>query len=95
MDLQHLNEACKRQTHHTKPSLQQALTIPHCTLKSTNDTWNGYHSLNLGEEDCHFTTFITPYGRYRYKVGPQGWLATGNAYTQMYDKMTENINQVK
>ena len=94
VDLQHLNEACKRQTHHTKAPLDQALNIPHGTLKSTNNAWNGYHSLKLSEEDCHFTTFITPFGRYRYKVDPQGWLATGDAYTQRYDKITKNVDQV-
>ena len=42
-----LNDACKRQTHHTAQPLQQALTIPHSTLKSTYDAWNGFHSLKL------------------------------------------------
>ena len=36
-----------------------------------------------------------PYGRYQYKVGPRGWLATSDAYTQRYDKITEHIDQVK
>ena len=93
VDLQPLNEACKRQTHHTAPPLQQALTVPHGTLKSTNDAWNGFHSLELREEDKHFTTFITPFGRYRYKRGPQGWLSTGDGYTQRFDKITENVKQ--
>ena len=93
VDLQPLNAACKRQTHHTAPPLQQALTIPHGTLKSTNDAWNGFHSLKLREEDQHYTTFLTPYGRFKYKVGPQGWLATGDAYTQRFDKITENVKQ--
>ena len=60
-----------------------------------NDTWNGYHSLEPREEDHHFTTFIMPYCRYRYKVGPQGWLATSNTYTQRYEKITVNADQVK
>ena len=95
MYLQHLNKACKRQIRHAKPPLDQALTIPNSSLKSTNKAWNGYHSLDLREEDRHFTTFITPFGRYQYKVHPQGWLATRDAYTQRYHKITENIDQVK
>ncbi len=74
-------------------ALQQALPIPHGALKSTNDALNGFHSLKLREEDKHYTTFITPYGRFRYEVGVQGWLATGDAYTQRFDKITEDVKQ--
>ena len=91
VDFQPLNRACKRQTHHTSPPLQQAMTIPHNTLKSTNDAWNGFHSLKLRDEDRHYTTFITPYGRFRYITAPQGWLATGDGYTQRYDNITKEI----
>ena len=91
IDFQKLNEACKRQTHHTAPPLQQAHTIPHNTLKSTNDAWNGFHSLKVKEEDRHYFTFITPYGRYRCKTAPMGWLATGDGYTLRYDNITRNV----
>lgn len=49
------------------------------------DAWNGYHSIPLAEEDHHKTTFLTPWGRYRYRVLPQGYLASGDAYTDRYD----------
>ena len=65
------------------------MTIPHNTLKTTVDAWNGFHSVKIKEEDKHFTTFITPYGRYRYAMAPQGWLASGDGYMQRYDKITE------
>lgn len=51
VDLQPLNDACKRQTHHAKPPMEQAQTIPNGTLKSTNNAWNGYHSLKHREKD--------------------------------------------
>ena len=91
VDLQPLNKACKRQTHHTPPPLQQAMTIPHNVLKSTNDAWNGFHSLKLRDEDRHYTTFITPFGRFRYITAPMGWLATGDGYTQRYDSITKDV----
>ena len=81
VDLQPLNDACLRQTHHTAPPLQQASKIPHNTLKTTLDAWNGFHSVKIRESDRHFTTFITPWGRYRYVSSPQGWLASGDSYT--------------
>ena len=60
------------------------------------DAWNGYHSVPIREEDRHFTTFITPWGRYRYKVAPQGFLASGDAYNQRFDSIiTDFHNKVK
>ena len=47
--------------------------------KTTMDAWNGYHSVRLAEEDWHLTTFWTPWGRYRYKNMPQGFLAAGES----------------
>lgn len=34
----------------------------------------------LAEEDQPLTTFITPYGRFRYRRGPIGFAATGDAF---------------
>jgi len=55
------------------------------------DAWNGYHSVPIGEEDRHLTTFITPWGRYRYKTAPQGYIASGNGYTRRYDEIVSDI----
>ena len=55
------------------------------------DAWNGYHSVQLHEEDCHLTTFITPWGRYRYKVYPHGYIASGEAYTRRFDEIAANF----
>ena len=93
VDLQPLNNACLRQTHHTAPPFQQASTVPHNTVKTCLDAWNGYHSVDLRPEDRDYTTFITPYGRYRYIAAPQGWLFSGDAYTHRYDLIT--IGKVK
>ena len=95
VDLQPLNKACKRQTHHTAPPLQQAMTVPHNSLKTTMDAWNGFHSVKIKESDRHYTTFITPWGRYRYASAPQGWLASGDGYTQRFDKITENVQKTR
>ena len=51
----------------------------------------------IREQDRHLTTFITPWGRFRYKTAPQGYLASGDAYTHRYYKVTmgvENKRQV-
>ena len=73
VDLSPLNKWCRRETHHVRPPFQQARSIPPNTWKSVTDAWNGYHSVPLCKEDRHLTTFITPWGRYRYKVAPKGF----------------------
>jgi hypothetical protein len=55
------------------------------------DAWNGYHSVPLYEEHRHLTTFITPWGRYRYKTAPQGYIASGDGYTRRYDEVVTDI----
>ena len=55
------------------------------------DAWNGYHSVPLHLEDRHYTTFITPCGRYRYRTAPQGYIASGDGYTRRYDEITSSI----
>ena len=84
IDLQTLNEASLRQTHPTMPPFQKAMSIPPGHWKSTTDAFNGYHSVAIREFDRHLTTFLTPWGRYRYRTTPQGYKASGDAYTQVY-----------
>ena len=85
VDLQPQNKASVRQTHHVSTPFKLAELVPQNTRKTVTDAWNGYHSVPIVAEDRHITTFITPWGRYRYKVAPQGFLASGDAYTQRFD----------
>ena len=91
IDLQPLNAASVRQTHHTPSPFHQAMSVPHNTVKTTFDAWNGYHSLAIREQDRHYTTFITPWGRYRYCSALQGFLASGDAYTRRFDEIIAHI----
>ena len=96
VDLQPLNKSSVRQTHHTQSPFHLAEQIPQKSWKTVTDAWNGYHSVELEEADRHFTTFITPWGRYRYKVSPQGFLASGDGYTQRFDAIIATFpNKVK
>ena len=92
VDLQPLNRSAVRQTHHTQSPFHLAEQIPQRTWKTVSDAWNGYHSVPLSEEDRHYTTFITPWGRYRYLVSPQGFLASGDGYTQRFDAVIAAFN---
>ena len=96
VDLQPQNKHSARQTHHTAAPFRLAEQIPSNVKKTITDAWNGYHSILLHEDDRHITTFITPWGRYRYRVAPQGFIASGDAYTQRFDSIiAEFRNKVK
>ena len=91
VDLQALNRHATRETHHTPSPFHQARAVSHGKKKTVLDAWNGYHSVPLHEDDRHLTTFITPWGRYRYKVAPQGYIASGDGYTRRYDEIVAHI----
>ena len=96
VDLQPQNRHSVRQTHQVESPFHLADRVPQGTLKTVTDAWNGCHSVPIREEDRHITTFITPWGRYRYKVAPQGFLASGDAYNQRFDAIISHItNKVK
>ena len=65
--------------------------VPANTYKSVLDAWNGYHSCVLDEESKPLTTFIIPWGPYRYRILPQGYLAAGDAYTERYDRLISEV----
>jgi hypothetical protein len=91
VDFQPLNKFATRETHHTQSPFQQARVVPHDMKKTVFDAWNGYHSVPIRKEDYHLTTFITPWGRYRYKTAPQGYIASGDGYTRRYDEIVAHI----
>ncbi|VDI13988.1 Hypothetical predicted protein, partial [Mytilus galloprovincialis] len=91
VDFQPLNVHATRETHHTPSPFHQARSVPNGKRKTVFDAWNGYHSVPIPEEDRHLTTFITPWGRYRYKTAPQGYIASGDAYTRRYDEIVADI----
>ena len=85
-----------RQTHHVPRPIHLADWVPRHTKKTVTEAWNGYHSVPICEEDRHITTFITPWGRYRYKVAPQGFVASVDAYNQRFDAIISDFkNKVK
>ena len=57
---------------------------------SSVDSWNGYHSIPVKEESRHFLTFNTEWGRFRYKVAPQGFLGSGDHYTRTLNDLFDN-----
>ena len=95
VNLTSVNEATLRETHHTPTPFNLVSDVPPGTKKSVLDAWNGYHSLPLAEPARDATTFITEFGRYRYKRAPQGFHASGDAYTRRMDDLTADVERLK
>ena len=68
-----------------------SVSVPHGKKKTIFDAWNGYHSVPLHPDNQHYTTFITPWGCYRYRTAPQGYITSGDGYTRRYDEITSSI----
>ena len=93
VDLQKLNAATFRETHHTATPFEHVSLIPPKTLKTVLDAWNGYHSVKLHPESREATSFITEWGRYRYLRAPMGFHASGDAYTKRFDDITSDVER--
>ena len=95
VDLQALNASATRETYNTQIPFHQARSVPHGTKKTMCDAWNGYHAVPLHPDDRQLTTFITPWGRYRYRSAPQGYVASGDGFTRRFDEIVAHIPNKK
>ncbi|KAJ8359136.1 hypothetical protein SKAU_G00156610 [Synaphobranchus kaupii] len=93
VDLSPLNKFCLRETFATESPFHLARRIPKGTWKTVTDAWNGYHSVPLRESDRHLTTFITPFGRWRYTRAPQGFLSSGDGYNRRFDAILSDFER--
>ena len=93
VDFQALNLYATCETHHMQSRFHQAHPVPQGTIKTISDAWNGYHSVPLHVDNCHLTTFITPWGPYCYCTAPQGYIASANRYTSRYNEIVTHIPQ--
>ena len=94
VDLQNLNAATRRETHHTPSPFNIVSVVPPGQTKSVLDAWNGYHSVLLSPDARDATTFITEWGRYRYLRAPQGFHASNDGYTKRFDDITQDFPRV-
>ena len=91
MDPSSLNRHCLRETYSTETPFFQVSRVRKNTYKSVVDTWNGYHAVELDQELRQLTSFITPFGRYRYCRALQGHICSGDAYTRRTDDITKDV----
>ena len=93
VDLSPLNRFCKREIFSSESPFHLARRVPKGNWKTVTDAWNGYHSVPLRASDRHLTTFITPFGRYRYTRAPQGFLSSGDGYNKRFDAILSDFKR--
>lgn len=93
VDYQRLNASCLRETHHTPPPFDMVSSVPKHSLKTVADAYWGYHQVELDEESRRLTTFITPWGRFRYRRTPMGHCSAGDAYVKRFDDAIQGITR--
>ena len=91
VNLSPLNKFCQRETFGTESPFNLVRRIPPNTWKTVTDASNGNHSVPLRPEDQHLTTFITPFGRWRYKRAAQGFLSSGDGYNRRFDAILSDV----
>ena len=91
VDLSPLNKFCIREAHSSQSPFQLARSVPPNSTKTVVDAWNGYHSVPIREEDRILTTFTTPWGLFRYKRAPQGFLSSGDGYNRRFDDIAAHV----
>jgi hypothetical protein len=91
LSISHLSTSFAVGRHATESTFHLARRIPPNLWKTVTDAWNGYHSCPLRESDCHLTTFVTPFGRWRYTRAPQGFVRSGDGYNCCKESCVDDV----
>ena len=91
-DFRNVNKFLKRPATPFTPSEQVRQNLdPNSKVYCTMDLVSGYHQVPLCEKDRDLTTFITPWGRFRYTCLPMGLSPSGDIFNIRTAQMIEGI----
>ena len=83
VDLTKLNHHVQRPTHPTRTPRDAVAEIDgQARFFSTFDATNGYFQIPLHPDSQHLTTFMTPWGRYKFLRAPMGLCSSGDEYNR-------------
>lgn len=95
LDPKYLNDAILRE-HFELPRISDIFSrVSKAQVFSTLDATSGFHQVMLDEESSKLTTFITPFGRYRYKRLAFGLSCSPEVYHQKVSQMFDDIEGVE
>ena len=82
-DLTKLNRHVDRPIHPlTTPKQAVSSISSKAKYFTTYDATHGYWQIPIAEESRALTTFVTPWGRFKFLRGPMGLVSTGDEYCQ-------------
>lgn len=86
VDHTRLNKFVLRPTHPTRTSRDAVAEIDsECRYFTSFDAVNGYYQIPLHPDSQHLTTFMTPWGRYRFLRASMGLCCSGDEYNKRAD----------
>ena len=59
------------------------------------DMTSGYHQVSLSKEARKYMTFLLPQGKFRYTVAPMGFVASGDWFNNLTDRVLGGIPGVE
>ena len=96
IDLQKLNKYVRRPYHPSKSPAEAISNISSSSkFFSTLDGTKGYWQVPLEKESQDFTTFITPFGRFKFLRAPMGLASSQDEYCARGDKALQGIEKVE
>ena len=73
----------------------QSIQANDAHLFSSFHAWKGYHQIELAQESKHLTTFLTPFGRFRYERAPFGINSISEHYKKRMSKELHDLPNTK
>eukprot|EP00117_Sycon_ciliatum_P017154 scpid23104/ scgid16276/ Retrovirus-related Pol polyprotein from transposon gypsy; Reverse transcriptase; Endonuclease len=91
VDLRKLNDQVCRPTHPARTPRDAVTAIGKARFFTTLDARHGYWQIPLSDDSKPLTTFITPWGRYRYCRNPQGLSSAGDEFNCRTDAAFDRL----
>ena len=96
VDLTKLNKHVSRSHYALKSPKEAVAEIPRSArCFSTLDATHGYSQVPLEEASQSRTTFITPWGRFKFLRSPMGLVSTGDEYCRRGDLVLADIDNLQ
>ena len=93
VDLSHLNKYVKRERYQSPTPSQAVADIPteNATIFTKLDAMKGYHQCPLDEASQDLTTFLTPFGRFKYLRAIYGISSISEHYNRRMDEAFKGL----
>ncbi|PAA65850.1 hypothetical protein BOX15_Mlig025290g1 [Macrostomum lignano] len=97
VDFRELNKYVIRSRYQSQTPLEVVASTDASRAKyfSVVDALKGYHQIPLAKESMHLTTFITPFGRYMFRMAPFGISSISEYYNQRLDDTFQGLKEVR